>query len=164
MLMIKTTTPIVPLLVRGEQWWNVVATIVNIVNTTTHLSSSLGTPFYVTSSLSSPSLILSLHTKNPASLLPLFLTFLSLFSISSSFSSFAMFSESKLTIFFPCYISRYNCHPSSSLVSISIYFTASPNFYSSLLISCYKRFPSLSLSRPLFHIWKKPRKLQRSET
>jgi hypothetical protein len=59
-----------------------------------------------------------------------------------------MFLKSKLTIFFPYYISRYNCRPSSSLVSIAIYFTASPNFYSSSLISCYKRFSSLSLTHP----------------
>jgi hypothetical protein len=130
------------------------ATIVGIA----HLSSSLGTPFYITSFLSCPSLILFPHTKNLPFLLPLFLTFLSFFSIFFS-SSFAMFSKSKLTIFFLYYIFHYNCHPSFSLVSISIYFTTSPNFYSPFLISYYKCFPSfslthlrISLSCPLFHI------------
>jgi hypothetical protein len=38
-LMIKMPTPIVPLLVWSEQGWDVMATIVNITNTTTHLCS-----------------------------------------------------------------------------------------------------------------------------
>jgi hypothetical protein len=54
----------------------------------------------------------------------------------------------KVTIFLMYYISHDNCHPSSSLVSISIYFMTSPNFYSYFLIFYYKCFPFLSFTHP----------------
>lgn len=71
-----------------------------------------------------------------------------LFNFFIYFLFIAMFSKSKLMIFFPYYISCYNCHPSSFLVSTSIYFTTSLNFYSPFLISCYKRFAFFSLTHP----------------
>ncbi len=108
-------------------------------------SYSLGTPFYITSSLSSPSQIIFLHTKNPIFFFLFFLHF-SLSFQSFFFSSFAMFSKSKLTIFFLYYIFHYNCHPSFCLFSISIYFMTSLNFYFPFLISYYKHFPFLSFT------------------